>query len=93
MVQQTEELTTSALITSSGMPRLEHVLLREGQVGEECDEGIKVCSFLGTWRRIFDRSEDTLKSERRYKAWRESRDCHSHTRGTTYLLPRSRIPV
>ena len=77
VMQQTEELTTSTLIASSGVPCLEHILLREGQIGEKCDEGIKVRGFPGTWRRIFDRSENTLKSEWRYEAWRESRHCHS----------------
>ena len=68
VVQRTEELTTSALVAPSGVPCLKHVLLCEGQVGEERDEGIKVCGFLGTCRRVFDRGENTLECEWRYEA-------------------------
>ena len=68
VVQRTEELTAGALIAPSGMPRLEHVLLRKGYVGEECDKGIEVRNFLGTRRRVFDCCENTLKCEWRYEA-------------------------
>ena len=68
VVQQTEELTTGAFVAPAGMPRLEHVLLRKGYVGKECDEGIEVRSFFCTWRGVFYREEDTLKSEWRYEA-------------------------
>lgn len=61
VVQRAEQLPTRALVAAARMPRLQQVLLREGEVRDERDEGPEVRGGAVVSGGVFEAGEDLLE--------------------------------